>query len=112
VAAGGVGLAVGTGTAGLSVGTGTAGLSVGTGAGGIGSTIGGGKPKGTRILAAIGAPSWVAGVKRHWRIAAIAAASKAGPALTPTLTSPTLPSGSTVTSSSTRCGSLRASSTG
>ena len=58
-------------------------MSEGTGAGGAGSASGGGNTKGTRIRAATGAPPWVAGVKRHWRTAAIAAASKAGPAPRP-----------------------------
>jgi hypothetical protein len=95
---------------GLAEGTGGVGLV--PGAGSSGSTNGGLNVKGTRILAAIGLPSRVAGVMRHWRIAAIAAASKAGPALAATLTAPTLPSGSTVTSSSTRWGVSLACSTG
>jgi len=64
------------------------------------------------MRAATGAPPWVAGVKRHWRTAAIAAASKAGPALLATDTSPTPPSTPTVTSSSTRCGLLLAAASG
>ena len=79
----GDGLAEGTG-AGLAEGTGAAGVGLAEGTGAAGSASGAGNRKGTRILAATGSPPRVAGAKRHWRTAAIAAASNSGPALAAT----------------------------